>query len=51
MEMREQDEKPEDEARSHSTKFLKKAARLSTKKGGKRGKKRGKGGRKAKGRA
>ena len=41
--MREKDETPEYEARSHSAKFLKKAARMA----GKRGKKR-KGGRKSK---
>jgi hypothetical protein len=42
MTMREKDEKPSDEARSHSVGFLKKAERLAEKKG-KRGKKRGKG--------
>jgi hypothetical protein len=45
MSMREQDEKPEDEARSHSVGFLKKAERIAKKKG-KRGKKRGGKGRK-----
>ena len=43
MAMREKDEKPSDEARSHSVGFLKKAERLAKKKTGKRGKKRGKG--------
>jgi hypothetical protein len=42
MAMREKDEKPSDEARSHSVGFLKKAERLAEKKG-KRGKKHGKG--------
>lgn len=41
--MREEDETPEYEARSHSSEFLKKAARLASKK---RDKKRGKGKRK-----
>lgn len=43
MAMREKDEKPSDEARSHSVGFLKKAERLAEKKVSKRGKKRGKG--------
>jgi hypothetical protein len=34
--MREKDEKPSDEARSHSVGFLKKAARMAKKTGGKR---------------
>ena len=40
MAMREKDETPEMESRSHSPAFLKKAARMAK---GKRGKKRGKG--------
>ena len=43
MAMREQDETPAYEAKSHSPAFLKQAARLAKKKGGKRAKKRGKG--------